>query len=60
MYNQRFCGTCGEETNTAHVCEYADNEPEWCEDCGAELTDFGTCLCIVDRIENLDVDERYE
>jgi hypothetical protein len=44
MYNQRFCCTCGEETNAAHVCEYSDREPQWCEDCGAELTDIGTCL----------------
>lgn len=46
MEKQFYCGTCGEETryaNGSHVCAYADAEPEFCEECGAELTDNGSC-----------------
>jgi hypothetical protein len=41
-----YCGTCGEEydVDAEHVCPCADDAPQWCELCGAELTDLGTCL----------------
>ena len=44
-----YCGTCGESFDSlfgakqAHICERANTEPAWCEECGAELTKSGRC-----------------
>ena len=42
----KYCPTCGEHEDTTgpdHVCPFADDDPFWCEYCGAELMDTGSC-----------------
>jgi hypothetical protein len=48
----KYCITCGGRygDNIASAeehdekCPFKDDAIGWCGDCGAELTDFGTCL----------------
>lgn len=44
-----YCCTCGgtygDEISVEgqHVCPGGQDDPQWCEYCGAELTDNGSC-----------------
>ncbi len=44
MREGRFCGWCGEDDAPDHNCERPDiDEPVYCDHCGAELTETGSC-----------------
>ena len=42
MREGRVCSTCGDE-EPAHVCPNPDGDDAFCDQCGAELKDTGSC-----------------